>query len=1264
MSGHPWISTWQETSLPTPKPIGEATLDDLKTAWEIAKKLWHWTDDYNQCTCNFESQRNDCKDNSCNERLNLVWEIKEESDISKKLIEAFSWYVENTNKNILAWWESAVKEELDWYLTAFWDENWSWWFTAKAAYLWASSILESSTLEKAVSDISSIKESWKPYQVKLLHLTTVITRIWKAAWASSELETAQKKAVWDILTAVIESGNWDLAIEFINTQVELWEFSPEMYTPEVIQLLSESTLKNDISQIKDESVKKRVIQKRVEKIWDVFLDQMKNTYWEGPVIRVLEAVVKTIPSMKNMEVSASDIRWQFKGINWLIRQQNEKNGTNHPEISIQGQDEIINIFTLSMSSEKFSQALEKITHVTAKIQEISGSIQILQDEVSRLEWMGEFEESQKVQGEIAKLYWELSQLQRKKSKLESDLEANIENMKSMSWSLSGLRYDFSSAELVKQFDKHPEYVKLISNQKDLINYLKQSEKTIPISDIHRSLRWDLSVLRHVKNLNSSEVMYIPESYFILAQADWAWKAHAKIFVLLNNTNANPTGIMRRFLSLNTWKEYAITEAVYHILKDSELPEYRKKQLKKYVENSPIWLIMSPDEQKELGIVFQLEKNENTFRELFESRFRDMRLHNNQPQDWDQKIFKWYLELYWYNDVKSQFLSLIRNNSISFDTIESIIPSIQYDAEIMQWEVILEWIKHRGYDFCIQLSDSYKWNFLVIKEWLKSCDTIWQKQRFLWTCNIDTPTKLLAVYDGLNGNMQDLKEIFWDDITSWELKQLSAQIDPRWETNESKRLNTIIEAIGKKQQEQDMIERWLQDVISKNNEAVSTWNQEQYTQEIMNIIESHDFSENDSLALQKEISKILWNNIPGWSNVIYIQIHSILSKAYRGETTENRAQKIEEFITSIQKIELKKTQDKWRQAAKSIKENTSSYPLAYIKEILENEHNIEANEYIKMIYTNYINNNLDDFKSDPYSAQHDFLTAFLEKYNFNDPSLIEQRNQVIILINSTASAAFIKYKINNPSLFRKAIEGGSEWIANFWMQMWSNLWTKAQKDVENYKNIELPIVSSPTNDKTGYSRAMSKSNTLNEIPNLYSPIMQRVTEWHNWEYIFSSSEWEIPVTMNDINALNNNPEAEVNLIHLYSNFQETWLERLWKHKDAIFKVLWNNWGLKFNSQDGWYVDTREANELFSTILYTTTQNPNYKETGLSLEETKAAIIRETHWFAGETNVEATWEQGNKLEKSFIDRFTMRNQGDEWKFKPDAFEKALKWNFSEK
>jgi len=182
------------------------------------------------------------------------------------------------------------------------------------------------------------------------------------------------------------------------------------------------------------------------------------------------------------------------------------------------------------------------------------------------------------------------------------------------------------------------------------------------------------------------------------------------------------------------------------------------------------------------------------------------------------------------------------------------------------------------------------------------------------------------------------------------------------------------------------------------------------------------------------------------------------------------------------------------------------------------------------------------------------------------------------------------------------------------------------------------------------------------PEFYSPIIQRVEKWENGIYIFPSSAWKIPITMDDLNALDNNPEAEANLINLYTNFLDTWLERLWPHKDAIFKSLWNNWGFKFNSQDWWYVDKTEANVLFSTILYVTTENINYKETGLSLEETKADIIRETHWITGETNIEVTWKQGNKIEKSFIDKFTMRKYGDEWRFNYTAFHKALKWDFS--
>jgi len=213
--------------------------------------------------------------------------------------------------------------------------------------------------------------------------------------------------------------------------------------------------------------------------------------------------------------------------------------------------------------------------------------------------------------------------------------------------------------------------------------------------------------------------------------------------------------------------------------------------------------------------------------------------------------------------------------------------------------------------------------------------------------------------------------------------------------------------------------------------------------------------------------------------------------------------------------------------------------------------------------------------------------------------------------------------------------------------------KSSRSTKLYSEQQQPSQSSETENQD--STENISSVTSNETSEKYS--------WKEGSNTLQSPSWKtIPLSPEDITALKSNPENLSSIVALYEEFQETHLEALYPYKEDVFTGLWNRSWLQFNAHDGEYVDEREANVLLSTILYVSTQNEKYKNIGTNLETTKAHIKREVEWVAGEENVKAAGNAENQIENSFINNFTMRNEGDAWRFNFEAFKKALKWNFN--
>lgn len=123
-------------------------------------------------------------------------------------------YIESTNEKILNGWEEELNNQLNWYLTAFGSDEWSWGFQANAAYLWASAVLSDETMQSSVEKIMSIKNSSESLETKLFALSKMLYEVWKEAGAPPGLESAHNQATRNIIKKVIENSEKTFAVWF------------------------------------------------------------------------------------------------------------------------------------------------------------------------------------------------------------------------------------------------------------------------------------------------------------------------------------------------------------------------------------------------------------------------------------------------------------------------------------------------------------------------------------------------------------------------------------------------------------------------------------------------------------------------------------------------------------------------------------------------------------------------------------------------------------------------------------------------------------------------------------------------------------------------------------------------------------------------------------------------------------------------------------------------------------------------------------------
>jgi hypothetical protein len=836
-------------------------------------------------------------------------------------------------------------------------------------------------------------------------------------------------------------------------------------------------------------------------------------------------------------------------------------------------------------------------------------------------------------------------------------------------SVQSITYDFNNEDTVSIFLEEPHLIRNIRNIDNLILFLESidasnSHNKINISMIHPDLRSELKVLREVRSLEVSDICTIPENFF---KVNNVGDAHWKMYVLLSKSNSWFETILQKFAIKNIWDNTAnsaLQEALYHIVTDSNLDETKINSIKEFISNNSIIGIADKDRWNIIPWVkimdpWVVELNANGAQEQFEARFSKMRQHGNIPQEWDIDFFRSYITRYGVNDILSQFNNLSQNREIPFNVIQNAIPFLIETSSTT--EMIVQWIWCHGIKYMLLLSEKFRSDPQIIEASIKSIMTpnpnidrplqeAIKKQNLAKIANIinaqDTHS-FLAIYNGLDGNIDLLSEYFWYTFDQETLNAIMTNAETSFNNRFSYwkiwTIREIIDAIKIRKEEEEASLKGIEKVKKRFEEE-----REPYMDAARDYIDQ----EITDLGLATQLKSRMTLYMSG--SVVNVEVIVEILEEYYWEDSEGIS-KIEDFMDELTNLKLEAATSQAEAWARAMDVNSDVYSSEYVRDILWDGEFTPAEIVAKLdiAYLEYLEIEKRKPNETIEQYQERFLEYFLSKYNLSNAPAVD-----ILNLKNTFNGIFIahqaKIELENITEFvAAALNEDSEALNNFYNNGFDQLIEEAPERI-----IELEEKIGKDNNKleTSEPRVWDMTQKISDISTWNK------SSWTQWETEITVSNWApIPLSAEDISMLKNDPEKREDIVKLHSEFKDTKLEALYPYKDDIFKALWNQSSIRFNAYDGWYIDQREANVLFSAILFTATEDLKYKAVGTNLEVTKAHIKREVEWIAGEENVRTEWWAENHIEESFINKYTKRKTWDKWKFKPDIFAKALKWNF---
>jgi len=306
-----------------------------------------------------------------------------------------------------------------------------------------------------------------------------------------------------------------------------------------------------------------------------------------------------------------------------------------------------------------------------------------------------------------------------------------------------------------------------------------------------------------------------------------------------------------------------------------------------------------------------------------------------------------------------------------------------------------------------------------------------------------------------------------------------------------------------------------------------------------------------------------------------------------------------------------------------------------------------------LFYRYIHENAEAFATGEIDQQKQiFIANLLAQYGFSSGEFVWQTGVITSIFNSISERQITQYKNDNPELWESFLQDPSpdsrrRLYEQIWSEMGWDAWTRLQEIQERYPNIK-DIPSIP--------------NEPSKAPHTSDNSWIREWVWnHQIHYeVWGTDEnptlisWatQIPISREEAQILQNNPEAQKNYIETYTAFEASWLLKLWNIRDSIFTSISNVKWLAFNIN--WdFINKNELKILFDSILISVDEKP-IQEWTLSVNWIVNEMERRnwTNADGSETEVNFYWE--TRVEALFLERYFPK-----WGivFEHQAFESSL-------
>ncbi len=1110
------------------------------------------------------------------------------------------------------------------------DKDFAIWFNESTWYYTTESINSNSSELEIGTYLCSLNKSWRLTKEKLLsifsptELFSLLEKYKNGAFGWEDIQglfsgylEGFEDSMNNIASEYLESEqNGTSIIDFFNAQSSTWN-QTILYNSNNISRLTERTWDCDLSELNNPWLKKVLLWARARNIWEKLKEQVKELYKWGPdILSTLDAIIEF-----SIDAEEGDNAWfDFSGINEIIWEYNTEHNTYYPPISKNFQDQISSVFTKSTLEKNYTASIDTIDKINAEMKELFEELQRLHWALSQAERMWEYEAVTSIQQQINEINIKLWILKDKKEEISEMIEnINFDVYKD----IESIKYDFNNESEVQALLENRKYIKYISDENDILQLIEKSWNSIKWYEIHTGLQTNLNVLRALwNNITIYDIYRMPDNFFSF-ENDWE-SNYGKVYVLLSNIRWWLDTILDKFIRNNSIEnKEMLSQILYQIIQDSNgnLTESQKTLIREsFLKKEEIVVFLNQEQKENLWYnptIF--EGNNDNAREKFLLVTERMFSPGYEKSDytfrkWDIPTIIKYLEIYWFNEVKSQFLWLIRKkgliNTFQLSWIISTIPygrNGERSAESM--EIVLAGIKSRGADMLKPLSDEFKSDPSIIEavlnntpkdEWgdilsyIHITDFQWVLALYRSTGNSADDTAKYLELTGIN------KEILVQIINSTDEKNLD-----------------IIQDIVKKLDGNISIIMWNIKKIRKIKEYIDN---SESIDAVEVFLEWYPQIEDKSYFIQlvserqvidEEIGEMIYKAFNGNKEEISIFVNWLLNASIQGKQRDLESY----WRIIIQQPISRKLQDLL------VKDKQGNYIIwvgqeqklsqAFQNFLQENEWiNIE-NARRNFLLTLWVNeNNVNYSILSRWLESSEYIAKFLEQQKVESDivtAISEKDWERLDKINTDISKAYLRWEISY-----------------------------------NYNDIVKP-------SKKTESLAFKNSSSV-DTQSVYREIS---TE------LLLTPEEQKSLTQEELNIIASDEKVRENFIGFRSTLVELGLTELWKFRNQIFKTIGS---LDFNISDGDYIGENELNIFLSKTVYATTQDSRLKSPPSNLDTTKQIIREVNHQSGGINDIDAVNTVGEALtliENAFRNKFAPRNAGI-LEFKVWAFKKALKWN----